>query len=52
MAVVSDSWPELETLFEQIGLRSYFETFVISANLGVHKPHPRMYQTAVLVRRR
>ena len=44
MAVVSDSWPDLDELFRRLGLRDYFVTLVISAVLGCRKPDPRMYQ--------
>lgn len=43
MAIVSDAWPELTALYEQLGLRHYFATIVISAVLGCRKPDPRMY---------
>jgi putative hydrolase of the HAD superfamily len=43
LAVVSDSWPELEDLFRQVDLHRYFRTFVVSALLGCRKPDPRMY---------
>ena len=38
MAVVSDSWPSLEHLFEQLELREYFDAFVVSAVIGCTKP--------------
>lgn len=44
MVIVSDSWPELETTYVQLGLHKYFDAFVISAVLGCNKPDPRMYQ--------
>nr|WP_246595275.1 HAD-IA family hydrolase [Actinoplanes auranticolor] len=44
MAVVSDSWPDLDDLFRRLGLRDYFVTLVISAVLGCRKPDPRMYR--------
>lgn len=44
MAVVSDNWPTLEDLYRQLGLREFFQTFVISAVLGCRKPDPRMYR--------
>jgi putative hydrolase of the HAD superfamily len=46
MAIVSDNWPGLDKLYAQLGLRHYFEKFVISAVLGCRKPDPRMYTTA------
>jgi HAD superfamily hydrolase (TIGR01509 family) len=44
MAVVSDSWPDLEDLFRRLDLHEFFQTFVISAVLGCRKPDPRMYR--------
>jgi putative hydrolase of the HAD superfamily len=44
MAVVTDNTPEIDALYEQIGLRSLFDAFVISAELGCRKPDPRMYR--------
>jgi putative hydrolase of the HAD superfamily len=46
MAVVSDSWPSLEHLFEQLELRQFFDAFVVSAVIGCKKPDARMYLTA------
>jgi putative hydrolase of the HAD superfamily len=44
MAVVSDAWPGLESLYRRLGLHGYFQAFVISAVLGCRKPDPRMYR--------
>ena len=44
MAVVSDSWPNLEAMYEQLGLREFFDGFAISTILGCRKPDPRMYR--------
>jgi putative hydrolase of the HAD superfamily len=44
MAIVSDSWPSIEHLFQQLDLHDYFATFVVSAILGCTKPDPRMYR--------
>jgi HAD superfamily hydrolase (TIGR01509 family) len=46
MAVVSDAGPELDRAYAELGLGRYFETFAISAVVGVTKPDPRMYATA------
>jgi putative hydrolase of the HAD superfamily len=43
LAVVSDAWAGLDTLFAQLGIARYFEGFVISEVLGCRKPDPRMY---------
>ena len=44
MAIVSDNWPGLEGLYRQLGLHTYFQAFVTSAELGCRKPDPRMYR--------
>lgn len=47
LAVVSDSWPSLEDVFVHAGLRDYFAAFIISSQLGVRKPDPRMFNAAL-----
>jgi putative hydrolase of the HAD superfamily len=46
MAVVSDAWPELPALHAALGMGGFFEAYAISAELGCHKPDPRMYRHA------
>lgn len=46
MAVVSDAWPELPALHAALGIGEFFEAYAISAELGCHKPDPRMYRHA------
>ncbi|MBU3144027.1 HAD family hydrolase [Clostridium sp. CF012] len=47
LGVVSDTWPSLERVFKNVGLREYFSTFVMSSTLGVLKPHELMFNTAL-----
>jgi len=47
LGVVSDTWPSLDRVFKNVGLREYFSTFVMSSILGVIKPHELMYNTAL-----
>ncbi len=47
LAIVSDAWPSLESVYETAGLRKYFSSFIISSQLGVVKPDPKMYQAAL-----
>ncbi|MDQ0088517.1 putative hydrolase of the HAD superfamily [Paenibacillus anaericanus] len=47
LGVVSDTWPSLDRVFRNVGLRRYFSTFVMSSILGVVKPHELMFQTAL-----
>ena len=44
MAIVSDNWPGLESLYRRLGLDADIQAFVISAVLGCRKPDPRMYR--------
>ncbi len=47
MGVVSDNWPSLDRRFRTMGLRSYFDAFVISALVGSSKPCESIYRVAV-----
>lgn len=47
LGVVSDTWPSLERVFSNVGLRGYFSTFVMSSLLGVVKPDELMFRTAL-----
>lgn len=47
LGVVSDTWPSLDRVFRNIGLREFFSTFVMSSVVGVIKPHELMYRTAL-----
>jgi len=47
LGVLSDSWPSLRNLLGELGLTGYFDSIVISAELGVTKPDPRTYTTAL-----
>ncbi len=47
LGIISDTWPSLERVFKNAGLRSYFSTFVMSSKLGVNKPNELMFTTAL-----
>ncbi|GFP76293.1 HAD-IA family hydrolase [Clostridium fungisolvens] len=47
LGVVSDTWPSLERVFRNAGLREYFSTFVMSSKIGVIKPNELMFNTAL-----
>lgn len=47
LAVVSDAWPSLEHVFIDADMKKYFETIVISTQIGVLKPDEKMYKTAI-----
>jgi FMN phosphatase YigB (HAD superfamily) len=46
LALVSDATPQLRTFYAEAELDGFFETMVISQELGCTKPDPRMYRTA------
>lgn len=47
LGVVSDTWPSLDRVFRNAGLRDYFSSFVMSSVIGVLKPHELMFSTAL-----
>lgn len=47
LAVVSDAWPSLESVFKAAGFRKYFSSFIISSVQGVTKPNELMYKAAL-----
>ncbi len=47
LAVAADSWPSLEDVFQHAGMRHHFSSFVISTQLGLTKPDPRLFQAAL-----
>lgn len=46
IAIVADTSPRMADVYHALGLHELIETFVISEELGVSKPDPRMYRTA------
>ena len=47
LAVVSDAWPSLKDVYDNKGLYTYFDSFVISSILGIAKPNKKMYLKAL-----
>lgn len=47
MGVISDTFPSLRLTLEAVGLDHYFDCFVCSDQVGVMKPEPLIYQTAL-----
>lgn len=47
MGVISDTFPSLRLTLEAVGLADYFSCFVCSDQVGVMKPEPLIYQTAL-----
>lgn len=48
LGIVTDNWPSIDRRYRELGLRDYFDAFVISAIVGRSKPCSLMYQTAVV----
>ena len=46
MGVLSEAWPSLELNYSRLGLRGYFEAFIISANHGILKDDPKLFSIA------
>src|SRR5262249_14843760 len=47
LGMVSNAWPSLDRHYRTLGLRDYFEAFVISAHLGWLKPDVRIFEAAL-----
>ena len=48
LAILSNAWSDARRIFSQIyGLDAIFETMIISAEVGLAKPDPRIYHLAV-----
>ena len=47
LGIVTDNWPSIDRRYREMGLRDYFDAFVISAIVGCSKPCSLMYRTAV-----
>lgn len=47
MAVVSNAEPNLRTRIQKAGLEPFFDALIISAELGIQKPDPAIFQAAL-----
>ncbi|MCI8291358.1 MAG: HAD-IA family hydrolase [Clostridia bacterium] len=47
ISLVSDAWPSMRLIYDYNNMTQYFDSLVISSELGVLKPHKLMYQTAL-----
>jgi len=47
LAVISNWDERLPLLLERLGLAGYFDATIVSAIVGVEKPHPRIFETAL-----
>ncbi len=47
LGLISNAWPSLEGKYQRLGLRHYFDPFVISARVGSVKPDAVIFEHAV-----
>lgn len=47
LGVLSDTWPSLDRICRNFGIRDQFEVFVLSCDVGVFKPDPKMFTTLI-----
>lgn len=47
LGIVSNAWPSLDRGYRSLGLRHFFDAFVVSARLGYLKPDARIYRQAI-----
>jgi putative hydrolase of the HAD superfamily len=47
LGLVSNAWPSLERVYQELDLRHFFSAFVISSKLGCLKPDERIYRVAL-----
>ena len=47
LGVLSDTWPSLRRIFSNYGILDCFEAFVLSCDVGVFKPDPKIYEALI-----
>ena len=47
LGVLSDTWPSLDRIFRNYGIRDYFDAFVLSCDVGVFKPDEKIYHALI-----
>lgn len=47
IGLVSDAWPSLREVYKKAGLYDYFNSIIISSELGITKPNEQMYKAAL-----
>lgn len=47
LGIISNAWPSLEKKYRQLGLRGFFDVFVISSRVGCCKPADRIFEQAI-----
>lgn len=48
LCLVSDAWPSLRGVYKKAGLDKYFNSMIISTELGVTKPSEEIYKAALV----
>ncbi len=44
LGVISNAWPYVESMLRLLGLWDYFESVILSAQVGLSKPNPAIYE--------
>ena len=47
LGILSNAWPSLEDKYRRLGLREFFEVFIISSQIGCCKPDERIFRAAL-----
>ena len=47
LGIISDTWPSAKRVLQNAGIYDLFDAVTFSCNLGVYKPHARMYEHAL-----
>lgn len=47
LGIITNAWPYLEPLLRTLGIWDYFHSVIISAQVGLSKPNPAIYELAL-----
>ena len=47
LGIITNAWPYLESLLRVLGIWEYFQSVIISAQVGLSKPNPAIYELAL-----
>ncbi len=47
LGIISNAWPQLERFLDLLGIRNYFDSVTISAQVGLSKPNPAIFELAL-----
>jgi 2-haloalkanoic acid dehalogenase type II len=47
LGIISNAWPYVESMLRLLGLWDYFESVILSAQVGLSKPNPAIYELAL-----